>query len=144
MPRSSMMLASLLLGFWLATLSACTYTAAVSQTNIPAARNKPVEAEVRKFIVLGFNFDNDEVYKLVEKLKAQCPGGQVRGILTQDMRTLYFLFFFWARDTVAKGYCVGPQRVANGDSEISSTDQLHAAQADDDGQAELATPGDKL
>ncbi|MCX6132130.1 MAG: hypothetical protein NTX25_24120 [Proteobacteria bacterium] len=94
--------------------ASCTYTMAVSQTNIPENRSKPVEAVEKKFIVLGFNFDNDYVFKLVDELKSKCPQGDVRGIMTQDMRTLYFLDFFWSREIVAKGYCVPHQSLIGG------------------------------
>ncbi len=122
----------IVLSLLFSTMNACTYTAAVSQTNIPIQRNKPVEATVHKFIFLGFNFDNDEVYQLVEKLKTQCPDGQVRGILTQDMRTMYLLFFFWARDTVAKGYCVSSKAVATNDADFNVDTEQSPARAEID------------
>ncbi len=87
------------------TLSGCTYTVAVSQSNIPAQRNKPVEASVSKFMVLGLNFDNDYALQLTERLKERCPQGDVRGVTTQDTVTLYLLLFFWAREIKAQGYC---------------------------------------
>lgn len=86
-------------------LSGCTYTVAVSQTNIPAQRSKRVEASVYKLIVLGLNFDNDYALQLATKLKARCPQGDVRGVTTQDMVTMYFPPFFWAREAKAQGYC---------------------------------------
>lgn len=87
------------------TLSGCTYTVAVSQSNIPAQRNKAVEASVYKFMVLGLNFDNDYALQLADKLKERCPQGDVRGVTTQDTITMYFLAFFWAREVKAQGYC---------------------------------------
>ncbi len=92
--------------------TACTYTNAVSLTNTPSDRTNLVEASAKKNIFLGFNFDNDHVLTLTEKLKEQCPGGEVRGILTKDLTTLYFLGFFWARETIASGYCVKGKAVA--------------------------------
>ncbi len=102
--RASLCLASLLL-MLLPLLNACTYTQAVSQTNIPADRKKVVQASVEKFIVLGFNFDNDFALQLTDKLKGACPGGEVRGVTTHDTRTLYFLAFFMKREVSAQGYC---------------------------------------
>ena len=96
----------------IASLEGCTYTAAVSQTNIPAQRGKEVTANVHKFIFLGFNFTNDEVLRLTGELRDKCPGGDVRGILTKDVRTMYFLFFFWARETSASGFCLPHKHLA--------------------------------
>lgn len=87
------------------TLSGCTYTVAVSQSNIPAKRNKPVEASIYKFMVLGINFDNDYALQLSTKLKERCAGGDVRGVTTQDTVTMYLPPFFWAREAKAQGYC---------------------------------------
>ena len=94
-------------------LSACTYTRAVSETNVPRERGRPVEATVKKNIILGLNFDNDEVLQLTRKLRDKCPSGSVRGIMTQDLTTLYFGFFYWERKTLAKGYCVNGRGVAD-------------------------------
>ena len=88
-------------------MTSCTYTSSVSQTNVPPGRGHMVEASVKKYIVLGFNFDNDDVLELRHKLSEKCPKSAIRGIMTQDLRTLYFLMFFWARETRAVGYCTG-------------------------------------
>lgn len=96
---------SIALCLLLPLLKACTYTAAVSQTNIPADRKKVVQASVEKFMVLGFNFDNDYALRLSDKLKEACPRGEVRGVTTHDKVTLYFLAFFWKREISAQGYC---------------------------------------
>ena len=66
-----------------------------------------VEATVKKYIVLGFSFDNDDVLQLTHKLQDKCPSGAIRGIMTEDLTTLYLLFFFWARETHAQGFCSG-------------------------------------
>ncbi len=113
-------------------LTACTYTNAVSLTNTPAERSQPVEVSVKKNIVLGFNFDNDQVLTLTKKLKEKCPGGEVKGILTKDSTTLYFLGFFWARETVATGYCVNAKAVA--DATAKTTDGLEVSQWKDAGE----------
>lgn len=121
-----------LLSCWL-NLNACTYTAAVSQTNYPSYRQKRVEASIKKYIVLGFNFDNEEVYQLTGKLQDKCPNGDVRGILTKDLRTLYFSIFFWARETVASGYCVPRGRLAAlEDGEIVADSSLQSAETEEE------------
>jgi hypothetical protein len=93
--------------------SGCTYTMAVSQTNIPVQRKKQVEASVKKYIVLGFNFDNDYALDLTRKLQERCPQGRVRGVTTHDTVTFYLLFFFWAREISAQGYCLPQQNTAS-------------------------------
>lgn len=105
---------------------ACTYITAVSQTNLPQQRSHKVEASTYKFIFLGFNFDNDEVLALTSQLKTKCPGGKVQGVLTKDMRTLYFLFFFWARQVTATGYCQPSVNVARMGDDLIETDLIHA------------------
>lgn len=89
--------------------SGCTYTVAVSQSNIPAQRKKPVTASVSRFIVLGLNFDNDYALQLGTMLKESCPQGSVRGVTTQDKLTIYFPGILWAREVAAEGYCM-PQK----------------------------------
>ncbi|MBC7533746.1 MAG: hypothetical protein H7318_19435 [Oligoflexus sp.] len=86
--------------------ASCTYTAAVSLTNIPAQRQAPITATVEKMVFLGLNFDNENVFQLSSKLRSQCEGGQVKGILTKDMRTYYFFAFVMSQKTTASGYCV--------------------------------------
>ncbi|MBC7658192.1 MAG: hypothetical protein H7249_00635 [Chitinophagaceae bacterium] len=90
----------------LTALTACHSINSVSLTQIPQQRNKKVTAEVSKFIFLGLNFDNDYVDGLVGKLKDQCAGGQVKGILTKDEVINYFFMIFHTRAVTATGYCV--------------------------------------
>lgn len=117
-----MKLRSLIFGLALPLLNkGCTYTTAVSQTNVPVDRTKVVQASVEKNIVFGFNFDNDFSLQLIEKLKQSCPGGEIRGVTTHDKVTLYFLFIFWKRHVEAQGYCV-PQRKAHASIEPSWDD----------------------
>ena len=124
----------LLLSFLCVThLTSCTYTAAVSQTNVPLQRQKPIEASVYKFMFFGLNFSNEEVFTLSDKLKEKCPDGDVRGILTKDLRTLYFVFIFWARETQAKGYCIPAQKMNTVEhEEIEADGSQQAAAADVD------------
>jgi hypothetical protein len=114
-------------------LGGCTYTNAVSLTNIPANRTKVVTASVKKNIFLGFNFDNDQVAKLVPALQEKCPDGDVKGVLTKDSSTFYFLFIFWARETEVSGYCIPRKAVA--DTNGSFTDGMEVSQWDEAGEA---------
>lgn len=108
---------------------ACSYVNAVSQTNIPRQRHKIVRAHTSRFMVLGFNFDNDYPYPLINQLKSQCANGQVRGLLTKDITTLYFLMFFWSREQFAEGYCVADQSAKVASEERSeSTNAMPLAQ----------------
>ena len=84
--------------------SSCTYTRAIALTNVPRERGKEIEARVERFMFLGIAFDNDDVPKLVDKLRDKCPNGMVRGILTKDLSTSYIIFV--ERKTIATGYCV--------------------------------------
>ena len=108
----------------LALPAGCTYIAAVSQTNVPVQRSKEVSASTYKFNFLGFNFDNDEILRLATSLRDKCPDGDVRGILTKDTRIMYFLFFFWARETTATGYCLPHKNMAHARMEESPGDNL--------------------
>jgi hypothetical protein len=85
-------------------LSSCASLESVSLTQIPMERTKRVTASVDKFIFLAFNFNNDYVDELSNKLKEQCTGGQVKGILTKDELTSYVIAH--TRKITASGYCV--------------------------------------
>jgi hypothetical protein len=84
----------------------CVSLDTVSLTQIPKTRGKNVQAEVSRFIFLGFNFDNDYVDPLLDKLKDQCQGGRVQGILTKDETVNYFLMLLHTRRITAKGTCL--------------------------------------
>lgn len=84
-------------------LSSCASVNSVSLTPIPADRSRPVKAEVSKTIFLAFNFDNDFIDPLIQKLKDQCPKGVVSGILTKDETIGYVLVF--TKRVTATGYC---------------------------------------
>jgi hypothetical protein len=99
-------------------ISGCTYTVAVSQSNIPAQRSKPVEASVYKFIVFALTFDNDYALQLGSKLKERCPQGSVRGVTTQDTVTFYVPGIFWAREINARGYCMPSKTTASLEPEL--------------------------
>ena len=103
--------------------SGCASLNSVSLTPIPSNRSKMVKAEVSKFIILGFNFDNDYVNPLVENLKSQCPQGVISGILTKDEIVHYF--FAHTHKVVATGYCN-----AGGGSAKASTSRKTASEAE--------------
>ncbi|MCB0368244.1 MAG: hypothetical protein KDD45_02105 [Bdellovibrionales bacterium] len=87
-------------------LSGCVSLNTVSLTSVPSQRSHPVSTSVERFMILGFNFDNDYVDLLTEKLKQQCPNGMISGILTKDESVNYFMYFFWKKVVTAKGYCL--------------------------------------
>ncbi len=83
----------------------CTSLNSVSVTPIPRDRANQISAQSHRWIIFGFNFDNDYVDKVSEDLSKQCPDGRVSGILTKDQATMYFLFFVVKREVMATGYC---------------------------------------
>lgn len=95
----------------LLSLTACASINSVSLTPIPASRQKKVEASAKRWIILGFNFDNDFIEPVVEDLKQKCPNGVVSGILTKDETYSYFLVF--RKELTAIGYCNEPRRASN-------------------------------
>ncbi len=95
----------------LSFLSGCVSLDSVSVTQIPVNRSQKVKAEAERFIVLGFNFDNDYVNAITNDLKNQCANGMVSGILTKTESIDYFLFLFWKKRVTATGFCV-PSKLA--------------------------------
>lgn len=96
--------------FLIATLAAlsfssCVHLNSVSQTQIPANRTNRVEAEADRWIIFFFNFDNDYVDRVSDRLRKECPGGRITGILTKDERTNYFIGLVMKRRVSAAGYC---------------------------------------
>ena len=87
-------------------LFGCVSLQSVSLTQIPEKRSDVVVAKADKLIFLGLSFDNDFVDTVSESLKGQCKGGQIKGILTKDELTNYFLFLVVRRSVSAHGYCV--------------------------------------
>lgn len=93
--------------FWVSFFllqSGCYSLRTMSLTQIPKTRSKIVEARVEKTIFLGFNFDNDFLDSLPEKLQKKCPKGRVSGILTKDESVFYFLVT--KKIVTARGYCI--------------------------------------
>lgn len=88
----------------LLSLAGCASVQSLSLTQIPAKRTEKVQTQASKFIILGFNFNNDFVDDAVEDLKRQCPNGIVTGILTKDEVISYI--FAHRRQITATGYCL--------------------------------------
>ncbi|MDD9951663.1 MAG: hypothetical protein OXT67_08880 [Zetaproteobacteria bacterium] len=84
--------------------SQCVSLRSVSITQIPKQRQQEVQAEAKKWIVLGFSFNNEYVNDVVTSLKKQCPFGKVSGILTKHYVTSYLLVHKHAVD--ARGFCL--------------------------------------
>ena len=85
-------------------MTGCATLNSVSLSQIPAERSNYIQASAGKLIFLAFNFNNDYVDAVERKLRSQCEGGQVKGILTKDETYLYFLFHF--KKITASGYCI--------------------------------------
>ncbi|TGK36451.1 hypothetical protein EHQ12_10490 [Leptospira gomenensis] len=89
-----------------AFLNGCVFLQSVSITQQPPAgqRNVPIETEVSKFVILAFNFNNDFLNEIPEKLSAQCPKGKISGLMTKYEKVSYV--FAHRMVVKAKGYCV--------------------------------------
>ena len=83
----------------------CVSLNSLALTQIPQKRSKVVRAESSRVIVLGLNFDNDYIDGLPDKLMKQCEGGTIKGILTKDYITNYFLMLVHKRTVEARGFC---------------------------------------
>lgn len=83
----------------------CTHMASVSQTSIPAKKGTVVKTEVEKGIVFMFNFSNDYVDEINDKLAAQCVNGSVQGVLTKHENITYFPIIYHKIKITAEGYC---------------------------------------
>lgn len=103
-------ISKILASFLVLSLTACASVNSVSLTPIPASRQNKVEAYAQRWIILGFNFDNDFIDPVVEDLKQKCPNGVVSGILTKDETYSYFLVF--RKQLTASGYCNEPRRAS--------------------------------
>lgn len=83
----------------------CTHMASVSQTSIPAKKGRVVATEVEKNIIFLFNFSNDYVDEINDKLAAQCKAGSVEGVLTKHESITYFPIVYHKVKITAEGYC---------------------------------------
>ena len=75
-------------------------------TGVPKERSDRIHASVEQTVVLYLNFSNSYVDHLSEKLRAQCSGGVVSGILTKTESICYLpLCFVYVSKITATGYC---------------------------------------
>lgn len=104
----------------------CASINSVSLTPVPPERQKQVQTQKSKLIILGFNFDNNFIDSAVDDLKEQCPNGKVSGLLTKDETIYYFLFFVFKKQITATGYCVANTEPAKNTSKdkLSSIKKL--------------------
>ena len=84
-------------------LNTCVSLRTVSLTEIPQNRSKVVQSKSSNWTFLGLAFSNSFADSAVEKLKKQCPNGQIKGILTKYQLKIYFLII--KREITAKGFC---------------------------------------
>ena len=96
--------------FFTSFIISCSHLSSVSQTSIPKKKGKVVEAKVERNIFFLFNFNNEYVNALPQKLMDQCPRGSVRGILTKDEDIVYFPIVFHKNVVTASGFCVDSGR----------------------------------
>ncbi|SMF58255.1 hypothetical protein [Pseudobacteriovorax antillogorgiicola] len=87
-------------------LSSCASLRSVSLTPIPKKRKNMVSAQASKWIIFGFNFDNDYADLVTARLMEKCNGKRIQGILTKDENFNYFIGLVMKRQITAKGYCV--------------------------------------
>ncbi|WP_430461403.1 hypothetical protein ACQUQU_01085 [Thalassolituus sp. LLYu03] len=85
-------------------LTGCVSLNSVSQTAIPADRNKQVSADSSQWSLLGIAFSNGFVNVAVDDLKAQCPDGKVQGILTKFDSVFFFPVL--VRRVNVEGFCL--------------------------------------
>ncbi len=83
----------------------CASINSVSLTQIPAKRDKQIEASREKLIFFAFNFDNEYIPGVVEDLMNQCPGGKITGVLTKDENINYFLYIVWKKRVSLSAFC---------------------------------------
>ncbi len=93
-----------ILGMLMCT-SACTHLASVSTSSIPKNRSNKISTQVKRFIFLGFNFNNDYVNDITFNLAKQCEGGRVQGVVTKHENVMYFPAFAHEVRVTATGYC---------------------------------------
>lgn len=85
-------------------LCQCVSLKSVSITSQPKDRSNKIQAEVSKWVFLGFNFSNEFVEELPQKLITQCPKGLVTGIITRYQVVHYP--FLRKMLVTANAYCV--------------------------------------
>jgi hypothetical protein len=113
-------------------LSGCTTLHSVSLTSVPAQRSQKISAQREKFIVMGFNFENDYVADVAADLRRQCPQGFISGVLTKHETVNYFLYLFWKQRVTSEAFCSN-KAVSKADRprRPSSSEDVAADESDD-------------
>lgn len=85
------------------SFTGCAVLHSVSMTSYPKNRQTPVQAQVKKFVFLGFNFNNDFVLDLTPQLQQQCPNRTITGI-TSKYESRWYVFAHQMIVT-SQGFC---------------------------------------
>lgn len=108
----------------LAFAAGCTTLQSVSLTSVPAKRTNQIKAQREKFIVMGFNFENDYVAGVADDLRRQCPKGMISGVLTKHETINYFLFIFWKQRVTTEAYCLNGATASTQKTRRPSSEEL--------------------
>ncbi len=87
----------------LVSLSGCVSLNSLSLTQVPSDRSNLISASAYDWVFLGLTSQNYFVEEAINRLKIQCQGGKLTGILTKHQTTAYLLVF--KREVIASGYC---------------------------------------
>ena len=83
----------------------CAQLQSISQTAIPADRSKKISAEVKRHIILFFNFSTGYVDEVQSDLRNKCQAGKISGITTKHYTVTYFPGIYYQDRIEAYGYC---------------------------------------
>lgn len=122
----------ILLPVFFLALCGCTTLHSVSLTSVPAQRSQKISAQREKFIIMGFNFENDYVADVAADLRRQCPQGFISGVLTKHETVNYFLYFFWKQRVTSEAFCSN-KAVSKADRPRRPTSEDESPVGDDDG-----------
>ena len=78
----------------------------------PVEQGKIVKASAEQFTVMGFVKETDYVDQAVEKLKSECPSGELTGITTQFSTS--HGFFSWTNKVLLQGLCLADNSKSSG------------------------------
>lgn len=113
-------------------VSGCASLNSVSVTSIPADRNNAVSAAADRWIIFGFNFDNDYADQVAKDLEGKCAGGKISGILTKDETYNYFLFLVMKKHVEATGYCSKGAIASNRKSKTRQVNSVEESEVPED------------
>ncbi len=84
----------IMIAMFLGALGGCASVHSVYMTNLraPETSGTPIQVEVQKRVVLGFNFDNDYVFEARQELIEKCGQGLVTGVLSTYETYSYVIF----------------------------------------------------